>query len=401
MLVITLLACEQPSLPVDPPELGGLPRFVLEVAEDPDEDPYSNDWIPTTWDLVQGDTLRSGYAGVHVRGNSTREYDKKSYAFETRSADGDDADVAFFDMPEEEDWILRGPFSDKSLMRNALVYGWSRDIGRYAPRTQFTELVINDDYRGLYTFTEKIKQDAGRVDLDDGDFLLRHDWLYTDAPVIETSRCEDAVLVEWPKEPTNSQLEAARAQLDVVEAALASGDYGAVVDVDSFVDHMLLVELARNVDAYVLSTTMVLQDGVLRMGPVWDFNGALGNADYFEAWESEGWHYNNPEFPGDNPEAFCWWQMLLDDDAFRERRKERWREHRAGPLSDEALMASIDANAAQLRPAVDANFERWPVLGEYVWPNDEGAEDRESWEEELAYLKGWILARAEWMDARL
>ena len=58
-------------------------------------------------------------------------------------------------------------------------------------------------------------------------------------------------------------------------------------------------------------------------------------------------------------------------------------------------------HAAQLRPAVDANFERWPVLGEYVWPNDEGAEDRESWEEELAYLKGWVLARAEWMDARL
>ncbi len=27
------------------------------------------------------------------------------------------------------------------------------------------------------------------------------------------------------------------------------------------------------------------------MGPIWDYNGALGNADYFCCFLTEGWHY--------------------------------------------------------------------------------------------------------------
>ena len=35
----------------------------------------------------------------------------------------------------------------------------------YSPRTQFCELIINDQYKGVYLFTEKIKRDNGRVDI--------------------------------------------------------------------------------------------------------------------------------------------------------------------------------------------------------------------------------------------
>jgi len=41
------------------------------------------------------------------------------------------------------------------------------------------------------------------------------------------------------------------------------------------------------------------------------------------------------------------------------------------------------------------------VLGEYVWPNDGGAEDRTSHEEEVAYLRDWLQQRTAWMDAQL
>jgi hypothetical protein len=40
----------------------------------------------------------------------------------------------------------------------------------------------------------------------------------------------------------------------------------------------------------------------------------------------------------------------------------------------------------------------WEVLGEYVWPNDFGAEDRQTYQSEVDYLKSWIAARVEWMD---
>jgi hypothetical protein len=45
--------------------------------------------------------------------------------------------------------------------------------------------------------------------------------------------------------------------------------------------------------------------------------------------------------------------------------------------------------------AVDRNFQRWQVLGEYVWPNDYVGQ---SYQDEINFLKNWLVARLEWMD---
>ena len=52
-------------------------------------------------------------------------------------------------------------------------------------------------------------------------------------------------------------------------------------------------------------------------------------------------------------------------------------------------------------PHLLVNFERWPVLGESVWPNDPGAEERQTFEDEIAYLQSWLTARLAWMDSQL
>jgi hypothetical protein len=54
-------------------------------------------------------------------------------------------------MPEENDWILNGLGFDPSLVRDYMAYYMSR-LGNYASRTQFCEVVINGDYKGLYVF---------------------------------------------------------------------------------------------------------------------------------------------------------------------------------------------------------------------------------------------------------
>ena len=68
-------------------------------------------------------------------------------------------------MPEENDWIFNAPYTDKSLMRNALIYKISRDAGHYASRSQYFELILNGDYRGVYVMLEKIKRDNNRVNI--------------------------------------------------------------------------------------------------------------------------------------------------------------------------------------------------------------------------------------------
>ncbi len=47
---------------------------------------------------------------------------------------------------------------------------------------------------------------------------------------------------------------------------------------------------------------------------------------------------------------------------------------------------------------VDRNFERWPVIGEYVWPNYFIGE---TYEDEVVILKEWIETRVNWIDANI
>ena len=372
-------------------------------------------WVSATTRVsIGGSTDYDGPSAIHVRGNSSREYDKVGFRLELRDRSGNDVDAELLGMPKEADWVLSGPYSDKTLMRNHLIYTLSRDIGRYAPRTAFVELFVVDDkrdpstkhYRGVYVLTERVEKDSDRVAFEDGGWLLKRDWVDEDEAVVKTPVYSDRLLVEHPRNATKAQRAEIETWLGDMEAALESpgfadpeAGYAAWIDVDSFIDHMLLVELGRNVDGYVLSTWMHRDpDGLLNMGPIWDYNGALGNADYFQAWKTQGWHYDFDGFPEDNPNGFRWYERLLEDPAFRARRAERWAVHRAGPLSDQAVMLRIDEAEAGVAEAVDRNFEKWDVLGTYVWPNDEGSEDRSSWKQEIAYMRGWMLDRMAWMD---
>ena len=398
-----------------------------------DDMEWDNEWVDIQLEFVEGGASKdasfasaaswTGHGAIHVRGNSSRGYEKKQYALETRDVEGKDIDISPFGMPEEEDWILQAPYSDKTLMRNHLMFKWARSIGRYAPRTHFVELYMEqdgetlgeEDYQGVYLVTEKIKRDKNRVAVEkmastdnlfpevQGGYLLKRDWV--DGDVIETELYEDELVMRYPKEDkiTEAQRDYITDYLNEFEQALSQddGSYTDYADVASFADHMMMMELSRNVDAYVLSTYMhKKRDGLLTMGPVWDFNGSLGNADYFESWEAEGWHYQNSEFPGDNPNGFHWYEQLLTDANYQNVLAERWTQHRSGAWSDDALMADIDATAELLSEAQARNFDRWPVLGEYVWPNDHGFEDRHTYEEEVAYLKEWLLDRTAWLDTQ-
>jgi hypothetical protein len=105
----------------------------------------------------------NGQIGIEIRGSSAQTFPKKQYAIETRDSTGNNLNVSLLGMPEENDWILYAPYSDKSLIRNVLAYKMSNDIGRYTSRTSFCEVVLNGDYIGLYVLMEKIKRDRNRV----------------------------------------------------------------------------------------------------------------------------------------------------------------------------------------------------------------------------------------------
>ena len=90
----------------------------------------------------------SGQISIELRGSSSQQlFPKKSYSFETQDLNGENNNVSILYLPEENDWVLYGAYSDKTFLRNSLTYHLSRQMGHYAPRTEFCELFLNNEYQ--------------------------------------------------------------------------------------------------------------------------------------------------------------------------------------------------------------------------------------------------------------
>jgi hypothetical protein len=374
-----------------------------------------------------------GPIGIEIRGSSSKMFPKKNYAFETRDDSGRPFNVPLLGFPPENDWVLYGPYTDKSLMRNALAYALSNAMGRYASRTRACELVLNGDYRGVYFLMEKIKRDRNRVDVsglnstgNSGDSLTGGYIVKIDKPDgagnagwFSEYRSDSVYrkLIEYqfhypkPEDITREQAAYIRSVIGRFEDAMAGGFYAdpmrgypRLIRTDTFADNFILSELAKNVDSYRLSMFLAKDrdgvDGRLRAGPVWDMDLGFGNADYYEGWAADGWEMDfltaDPDFRGsDRYQVPFWWKRLRQDSAFQVLVHERWESLRRGPLGTESINALIDGFAAELSEPQARNFERWPVLDEYVWPN---AYIGFTWPAEVAHLKAWIADRLDWMD---
>ena len=364
-----------------------------------------------------------GSITIERRGNSSQWQGKTPYRFETVDDEGENSNVELLGMPAENDWALYAPWQDKTMIRNVLTYQLSNEMGRYASRSRHVELYLNNEYRGIYVLMEKIKRDGNRVDIsklnpgeitgDDvtGGYILKFDWFYTGDNIGGFESEYDNMIYNYhypkPSDIVPEQEAYIEEYINEFETIMMGTDYTndstgypSMMNVESFVDFILLQELAKNVDAYRLSTYIYKDkesiDNRLTAGPVWDFNHGFGNCDYGETWEVDNWLLEyNPE--GGDQVAF-WWEFLWEDLAFQHKAAVRYTELRQTIFSEEHIYSIIDSIADYLGPAVDRNFARWPLLGNYIWPNYYVFD---TYEEEIDYLKSWTTQRLAWMDSEV
>ena len=108
----------------------------------------------------------NGRIGIELRGSSSQVLEKKPYGFTTLLADDDsNNNVSLLGFPSENDWVLNSLAYDPSMIRDYLSYQLASNMGNYAPRVKYIEVIVNDDYKGVYILTEKIKRDSDRVNL--------------------------------------------------------------------------------------------------------------------------------------------------------------------------------------------------------------------------------------------
>ncbi|MBN2893957.1 MAG: CotH kinase family protein [Bacteroidales bacterium] len=375
-----------------------------------------------------------GNIGIETRGSSSQWVSlKKSYGIETYKEFGVDTSVSIFGMPAEEDWVLIANFSDKSLMRNALSYELSRQMGNYASRTKFVEVFINGHYRGVYMFAEKIKRDAGRVDIaklnpdeitgDEltGGYILKIDKTTGGdeggfvSPFFPINHPYGQIIYyqyEYPKgiDIVQEQKDYIKNYVvDSFETALNSTYYAdpeigfrKYADDKSFMDYFFINEISKNVDGYRISTFLhkdkFSNGGKIIMGPVWDFDIAWHNANYCDAEAVSGWAF---QFPCDNDgyQPPFWWEKFFTDTIYCYDMHNRWTFFRENVLSDENILGVIDSFSNEIYEAQYRNFEKWNILGRYVWPNPSPLAN--TYDEEIENLQSWIVDRLEWLDLNL
>jgi len=365
-----------------------------------------------------------GVFGMKIRGSTSASFPKLSYAVETWDQNGEEYNTSLLGMPSESDWILYGPYSDKTLLRNVLAYQWSNAVGRYAVRTRPVELFLNTSggavsnahYVGTYVLMEKIKRDKNRVNIAKlrvsdsaapevtGGYIVKKDRLDPGDLGFVTNSGQLLAYVE-PKEEeiTPAQRTYLTGYFNEFESVLYGANYAdpvngyaAYLDADAFIDHHLLVEVLKNIDGFRFSSFMYKpRGGKLHMGPIWDYNLSLGNADYNDGYNPQNWYHTLL-----SPEDYPWYGRLFQDPAFQTRYADRWFALRAGPFKTSTMLADIDARVAQLTESAARNFTTWHILGSYVWPNPEGYSVRTTYQSEVDWMKNWLIARLAWMDAQ-
>ena len=369
--------------------------------------------ITCTFTLADGAgvTEFDDHIGIELHGRSSLTFPKKNYSIELHDAAGDDEATDLLGMGKESDWILDGMWADRSLMRNALIFDAFRDLGglHYAPKGRWCTLDLNGQPQGLYRVEEKIKRDDDRVVLtaDDGtgkSFIIKQDSGGTATLSIGEESHWELVYPNQDK-ATSAQLAGVQTWLNALGKALNSPTDPQIglltlLDRDAAVDWLLFEEMMKNIDAYNLSIHFSRDAGGLARLIPWDFDLSLGQPTVSG---------DNSMPANDQPGGWIIHHTSLSKGLAAvpdivQRLGPRWREVRAGPLSDAALQARLDAYQVTLAAdAVAQNFKIWP-LAQINYTQTYAPYSLypvTSYADEVSKLRAFLTARLAWMDAHV
>lgn len=359
----------------------------------------------------------SSLAQISYRGNSSRFFDKKSYSIHLVSKDGIENKKECIGMSDHNEWILNGPFLDRSLLRNYLALNISGEIMDYAPNVRYCELFVDGEYKGLYLLMESITKGEGRINMKKPDknssvtgYIVRldrkgkGDQELNDYAHYTYRSGISALDVRYPglNQITEGRMEYIRKDISKIEKLLYSYDliddrkgYSKYIDLNAFAEYFIINEFFRNIDAGRFST-LYYKEARGKLKPcVWDFNNGCDNyMDY--SWNEAGFSMiNAPLF-----------DALIKDKKFVTTVVAKYGQLRKGLLSEEYLLNYIDETNRWLGDSIKRNYTVWGYVFDlsnyngmtYLSPVERNVT---SHEQAVKQLKSFIVARGSWLDEHI
>lgn len=350
-------------------------------------------------DVTAIDATAAGNVTVKGRGKTYWDsFEKKAYKLKFKNK------VAVLDMPESKHWVLMPYANDAAngLLTNYVGHEISRLIGlEWTPAMRPVEVVINDEYMGLYFIAENVRAAAERVQIADypdptyseeDDFLLEFSSSHVDDGTelfhswTSDNGFENKLVTATPaKEDIATAEEIDRihgylaAHMDIVKQAISnakanpgSADWADVIDYEEAAKYYVVQEIMDDMGAFAENFYMHHTTGSKWiLGPVWDFSNAFssnGNKEHLI--------HENAGFQGSfikdlyTNRIFMWFTAVTFDkfvngQATRHNTKARangiqedFNPSMAGTLND--VKASIDDMTDKIADAVTADAVRWP-----------------------------------------
>lgn len=348
---------------------------------------------------------------IRGRGNSSwSTFPKKSYRLKL------DKGAKLFGLAKNRDWVLTCNYTDKTLIRNCVAHEMAKSLSGldFTSSHILINLYINGEYRGVYTFSDKIEDGNGRLDIGgttdpetgelDVGFLLEIGWdfdgenvygrdyfdtktvfrIYVKEPDIEYANCPEFLYVLYYT-------------LNMEKAIMEDGAWEAYIDVDSWIDWLIINELTFNTESSFYRSCYLWREsgGKVHLGPVWDFDMAFGN-HYGDIKDYDGWCTTEAtyQFVLEN-----WMSYLMKSKRFTDLLVKRWNE-----VKDDLLAVGLNAvqrYSTLLDGSEEQNFRRWDIMSEYIGMASVDPYVYNTYEKQVEYLKSFIEARWEYIDKRL
>ncbi|HTV08966.1 MAG TPA: CotH kinase family protein [Candidatus Aquilonibacter sp.] len=397
----------------------------------------------TTYLPGSGDTDNT--ATFHVHGNSTAQMPKLPYEMKL----GTSVDLLSLlgvqcgyvnssgkpTCDKSKTYVLLANYDDKSLLHdwaasalaNAIPYGngyLSEAAGSptpsgtsalmpWAPHSIFVELYLNGQYEGNYQLIEKVNADSHRVNIPElteadtsgdvsGGYLMEIDQEYNEPFMFLTPHGLPIGLIDpdfSPDPEVPAQTGYITRYVANAENALFGANYTdpqvgwrAYFDEASLVNFYIVNDVMGNVDGgdfyssdYLYKT---VDNPLLYMGPVWDFDIAAGNVNYQPI--------VSPTVPWMQEQAL-WYKQLFTDPSFAADVQTQWNALKNNGVFTNWI-SSIQEESTALTQSAQNNFTRWPMIGETVWPNPSAAD---TYAGSVAAFTGWVDQRIGYLDSVL
>lgn len=328
---------------------------------------------------AHGETL-SMPIRIRRRGGSSIKYPKHSFEIDLIT------DVPLLGLPSDDDWVLLSNYIDKTFIRHALAYDLftAMSPNNEAAQYAYTSVYIDDDFRGLYLFMEKLDASSlGIVKSDTTAFVFKEPTVFRkNIANINPQKPDNVQQQVFPDIQINNKthvIDSIRHFISNSSDEDFQNNFQSVFDLDNILDWHILLLLSNNSDGILKNFYLYKVDKFtpIRIAP-WDYDHAFGR---------DGDNELNIRRKFINLRRSLLFDRLLDKPWYMKLLNDRWHKLIAkNIISEQAINGRITEYAAKVAPHIDGNAAVWPVDGPYYY-------DANNFDQEVDVMREYLDVR--------